>query len=101
MAKGRKEFRELKVGALCNTSGNLIPSIRLNGMWVEELGFHIGDSVLIKCEDGKLIITPDRTRDELLEAEREAMKEIDKKYEQAKKALHAKMVAERRAEYAM
>ena len=38
--------------------------IRLNDLGLEEAGLHAGDSVLVKCEDGKLIITKDRTRAE-------------------------------------
>ena len=40
------------------------------GQWLEAAGFHIGDPVLVKCEDGKLVISLDTARAELMEAEK-------------------------------
>jgi antitoxin component of MazEF toxin-antitoxin module len=31
--------------------------LRIQGLWLQELGFNIGDSVMVKCDDGKLVIT--------------------------------------------
>ena len=53
--------------------------IRLNDLGLEEAGLHAGDSVLVKCEDGKLIITKDRTRAGMLEAEKAFMEGETKK----------------------
>ena len=34
----------------------VIPQIRMQGMWLEKLGFHPGDTLKVQCEDGRLII---------------------------------------------
>ena len=76
--------------------------IRLNGLWLEEAGFHARDPVLVRCEDGKLI-TQDRARAEMLEAEMAFMEEetrkLRKKFLKEKEELHAWFVAERQEEY--
>ncbi len=66
----KKNVRELKVCAQSGYNYKSVPSIRLMGQWLEEAGFHIGDPVMVKCEDGKLIIAPDTARAELIEAEK-------------------------------
>ena len=33
------------------------PTIRLKGNWIGELGFQIGEPILVHCEGGKLTIT--------------------------------------------
>lgn len=33
--------------------------IVLKGQWIQELGFNIDDLLMVKYENGKLIITPD------------------------------------------
>ena len=62
--------------------------LRLQGLWLEQCGFNIGDPILVKCEDGKLTITFDEER-----------AFIEKKYEAEKKKLYRQMVAEREARY--
>ncbi|MBQ2437742.1 MAG: type I toxin-antitoxin system SymE family toxin, partial [Clostridia bacterium] len=52
----KKNERELKVCAMSGYNYKSVPAIRLMGQWLEAAGFHIGDPVLVKCEDGKLII---------------------------------------------
>lgn len=42
--------------------------LRLQGLWIKEMGLKAEDPVLVKCENGKLIITPDTSRAELVEA---------------------------------
>ncbi len=37
-----------------------MPLIRLQGVWLRELGFEEGDRVIIMVEKGRLIITPDK-----------------------------------------
>jgi antitoxin component of MazEF toxin-antitoxin module len=66
----KKNERELKVCAMSGYNYKSVPSIRLMGQWLETAGFHIGDPVLVKCEDGKLIISLDTARAELMEAEK-------------------------------
>ena len=100
----KKNVRELKVCAQSGYRYKDAPSIRLMGQWLEAAGFHIGDPVLVTCEDGQLIITPDTARAELIEAEKAFMEKETKKlhdrFLKEKKALHAQFVAERQAEYA-
>ena len=74
------------------------------GQWLEAAGFHIGDPVLVKCENGQLIITQDTARAELIEAEKAFMeketRKLHERFVKEKKELHAQFVAERQAEYA-
>ena len=101
----RKDFRELTVSEATNYGGRTAPMLRIQGLWLQELGFNVGDPVLVKCEDRKLIITPDTTKVELMEAEKAFMEEETKKLQERflkkKKELHARFVAERRVEYGM
>ena len=58
----KKNVRNMKV---CGQSGykyETVPAITLKGKWLEELGFHLGNYVQVKCENGQLIITPDVIR---------------------------------------
>ena len=100
----KKIERELKVCAMSGYNYKSVPSIRLMGQWLETAGFHIGDPVLVKCEDGKLIISLDTARAELMEAEKAFMeketRKLHERFLKEKKALHAQFVAERQAEYA-
>ena len=34
------------------------PKIQMEGKWLEELGFHIGDSLKVEYEEGSIRITP-------------------------------------------
>ena len=99
-----KNERELKVCAMSGYNYKSVPAIRLMGQWLETAGFHIGDPVLVRCEDGKLIISLDTARAEMIEAEKAFMeketRKLHEKYLKEKKALHAQFVAERQAEYA-
>ena len=99
-----KNERELKVCALSGHNYKPVPSIRLMGQWLEAAGFHIGDPVLVRCEDGKLIISLDAARAEMIEAEKAFMeketRKLHERFLKEKKALHAQFVAERQAECA-
>ena len=101
----RKDFRELTVSEATNYGRRTALMLRIQALSVEALGFNVGDPVLVKCEDGKLIITPDTTKVELMEAEKAFMEEETKKLQERflkeKKELHARFVAERRVEYEM
>ena len=74
-------------------------------MWLEDLGFNIGSPVLVKCEDGKLIITADETMAKMEEAEKAFMEEetrkLEARFQAEKKKLQAQFVAEQRANYGM
>lgn len=48
----KKEFKIYEV-----YNGNkTIPQIRINGIWLQELGFNIGDKISLELIEGKLII---------------------------------------------
>ena len=105
MARTKKEYRELTVSEATNYGRKTAPMLRIQGFWFQELGFNIGDPVLVKCEDGKLIIMRDTAREELIEAEKafmeEETKKLQKKFLKEKKELKARFVAERQANYCM
>lgn len=62
-----KKRRNLKVyeSSVCSSSGygytssgyKSVPQIRIQGKWLEELGFETGSEINVECLDGKLIIT--------------------------------------------
>ena len=62
MVRKKKEFRELKVSSFSGYGYKTAPMLRLQGLWLEQCGFNIGDPILVKCEDGKLTITLDEER---------------------------------------
>ena len=68
-------------------------AITLKGKWLEELGFHLGDYVQGKCENGQLIITPDVNKAQAQEAKTAFMDEEMKKIEIDGKAVAFKASA--------
>lgn len=100
----KKNVRELKVCAQSGYNYKSVPAIWLMGQWLEEAGFHIGDLVSVRCEDGKLIIALDTARAELIEAEKAFMEKetrrLHERFMKEKKELRAQFVAEQQAEYA-
>ena len=102
MAK-KKEYRSLKISSIWNYGSNPSPQLRLQGRWLEELGFQIGEAVLVKCEDGKLIITPDTMRAETESREKEfldrEMALLQKRFDAEKQKIRQHIVAEREAMY--
>lgn len=101
--KRLKKYRNMKVYEISGYRYKPTPMIILKGQWLQELGFNIGDPVLVKCEDGKLIITLDATRAELIEAEKIFMEQESKKLHEKflveNQELYARFVAERQADY--
>ena len=99
MARAKKEYRELTVSEATNYGRKTAPMLRIHGLWFQELEFNIGDPVLVKCAEGKLVIMKDSTRAELIEAEKAFMEEETRKLQERflkeKKELHARFVAER------
>ncbi len=77
-----KEYRNMKVYEQSGCRYEATPTIMLKGQWLKDLGFDIGDPVLVKCENGKLIITSDTARAGLIEAEKAFMEEETKKLHQ-------------------
>ena len=53
----RKEYRRMTVMEATDYSRQSAPMLRIRGLWLQDLGFVAGDSVLIHCEEGKLIVT--------------------------------------------
>ena len=103
MARKIKEYRELKVGSFYNYGSKESPMLRLQGLWLEDFGFKAGDPVLVKCENGKLIISLDHDREVAKEREQafldEEMHKLQKRFEQEKKKIYQQVVAEREARY--
>ena len=48
----KKEFKIYEV----YNGKKTIPQIRINGIWVQELGFNIGDKISLELIEGKLVI---------------------------------------------
>lgn len=105
MARAKKEYRELTVSEATNYGRKTAPMLQIHGLWFQELGFNIGDPVLVKCVEGKLVIMKDSTRAELIETEKAFMEEETRKLQERflkeKKELHARFVAERQCGYRM
>lgn len=101
MTRKRKDYRELKVSSFSGYGYKSAPMLRIQGLWLEELGFNIGDPILVKCEDGKLVITLDRERAQAEQEEQAILdEEMKKRFEVEKKKLYQQIVAEREARYA-
>lgn len=105
MARAKKEYRELTVSEACCYGRKTAPMLRIQGHWFHDLGFNVGDPVLVKCEEGKLIIMADTAMAELKKAEQAFMEEETRKlqarFQKEKKELRAKFVAERETNYCM
>lgn len=65
MAAFKKE-RKMKVYEATTVSQNQgyiqtkyksVPQIRLQGLWLEQLGFEPGAEVKVECEEGRLVIS--------------------------------------------
>ena len=48
----RKEFKIYEV----YNGKKTIPRIRINGIWLQELGFNIGDKISLELIEGELVI---------------------------------------------
>ena len=81
MARMKKEYRELTVSEACCYGRKTAPMLRIQGLWFKELGFNVGDPVLVKCEEGKLIIMADTAMAERKNAEKAFMEEETRKLE--------------------
>ena len=54
---GKQASRQLKVYGLNRSTDNKeVPQLRISGVWVEELGFKVGETVNITTRDRLLII---------------------------------------------
>lgn len=52
-----KKNREMKVYEISGYNYKPTSQIRLQGKWLEDLGFERGTPINVKCQGGKLIIT--------------------------------------------
>ena len=83
-----KTNRSMKVRKQSGYNYSPTPAIILKGNWLKEVGFEIGEYISVRCENGKLIITPDREKAVMEAAEAEFMekeiKKLKKKFQQEK-----------------
>lgn len=56
MKKERKSFQRVYYGYAYKSSVQK-PLIKLQGKYLQDFGFKVGDSVKIECEQGRIIIT--------------------------------------------
>lgn len=103
MARVKKDYRELTVSEATSYGRKTAPMLRIQGLWFQELGFNVGDPVKVKCENGQLIITLDRAREDMAEAERDFMeketRKLKERFSNDKEKICAAFVAEREARY--
>ena len=60
---GENNIRKLKVYRSTNSnSSSDIPTIRLDGKWLQKYGFNTGDFIRVECKGGELIIRKDTER---------------------------------------
>lgn len=99
----KKSKRSVKVYGMSGYKYQETPTIVLKGKWLGELGFDVGDYISVKCEDGKLIITPDVERMELENAMAEftekERKRFQKNFKKEKDLFKAQLVAEQAMKY--
>lgn len=100
MAREKKKYRELTVGEARGCRSG-IPALKIQGVWFQDLGFNIGDPVLVKCEDGRIIISVDENLIKEREEERAFLeaetRKLEAKFAKEKKKLKQLCVAEREA----
>ena len=98
-----QKIRSMKVHEQSGYNYKATPTIILEGQWLKEMGFKIGDYINVSCEEGKLIITLDAEKATMEKAEAEfmekEMKKLQKNFQAEKEQLHAQFVAERATEY--
>jgi len=56
---GKQTSRQLKIYGLNRSSDNKeVPQLRISGVWIEQLGFKVGNKVNVTTRDRLLIIEP-------------------------------------------
>ena len=83
----RKDFRELTVTEAAGNRKAGTPGIRIQGQWLQELGFKVEDPVLVQCENGRLVIQKDELRIRRREQEQEELKRLQERYEAERKRI--------------
>ncbi len=100
-----KKVRNIKVISQSGRNYKPTPTVILKGQRLNEMGFEIGDQIKVECEDGKLVISLDREKMEMLDAERIFMeaetKKLQTRFKKEKEEIHARYVAERRTAYGL
>jgi len=97
--KKNKEYRNMTVTEMSGYRYKPTPAIRISGQWLKSVGFDIGDKILVKCENGRLIITPDTAGMCLAEEEKAFMEREMKKIHDRFLQEHQLCVAEPSADY--
>ena len=95
----QKEYRNLTVAEMSGYKYKPTPSIRISGQWLKTIGFDIGDKILVKCENGRLIITPDVMAAKLAEEEQAFVERETRKLHERFIQEHQMCVAEADAQY--
>ena len=100
-----KKVRNIKVISQSGLNYKPTPTVILKGQWLNEMGFEIGDQIKVECENGKLVISLDREKMEMLEAERAFMEaetqKLQARFKKEKEEIYARYVAERRVAYGL
>lgn len=100
-----KKVRNIKVISQSGHNYKPTPTVILKGQWLNEMGFEIGDQIKVECENGKLVISLDREKMEMLEAERAFMEaetqKLQARFKKEKEEIYARYVAERRVAYGL
>lgn len=96
---GSKERIQRSYSKCFYRSGKSVSMIRVSGLWLEELGFKIGDCVRIKCDNGQLVISLNKEKTQEKAFMKEEIKKLEKRFQIEKKEIHARYVAEGKAGY--
>lgn len=54
---GYKRYRRLTVTEQAGYQNAGKPAIKMQGIWLTELGFNLGDKICVECENGRLTVT--------------------------------------------
>ena len=57
MGKIGKENRNMTVYKATDSHYRGIPQIKMQGDWLQKMGFSIGDNIQVKCEKNRIIIS--------------------------------------------
>lgn len=75
----KKHIKVAYTSRLSGSSYTQVPKIQMEGRWLEELGFSIGNTIVVEYGEGSLCIRP-MTETELAEKQRrKAQKDLDSK----------------------
>ena len=55
---GQERLSRSRWAGMAGTRLRSAPKIRLIGLWLEEAGFRIGESVQVEVSSGRLVLTP-------------------------------------------